>query len=131
MSDMKLKVKWKDLDKAFDEFEAEVTDITRGLTVLLWNSILVKTPQYFGGMAASWTYTYNAGNKQDRSDTIRPVELAEDSLWVTDAYRIKRRGDTEAIGIANAASAGRDSGFKLGRTVYFTNGVDHDAISAS
>lgn len=125
MSKLGIKVKWKDLDEAFAAFEEEVTEVARGVTVLLWDSILIKTPQYYGGMAASWTYTYAAGNARDRSDMVRPVELAANNMWKSDVYEVRRRGHPVAIGIARAASAGKEKEFKLGRTVYLTNGVDH------
>lgn len=121
---LSISAQWNNLDEAFADLEQECTDVVRGLTVFLWNSILTKTPQYFGGMAASWTYTYSASNAKDRSNSVkREAGWREGSMF--GPPDLKYRGHPVAIAIANAASAGKDSEFKLGRTVYLTNGVNH------
>lgn len=125
MPSLPVSVEWENLDEAFAELEQECTEVARGISVLLWQSILTKTPQRFGGMTASWSYTYSASNFRDRSQQVKPEELAADNMWRTDYYSIKYRGHPNAIMIANAASAGRDTEFRLGRKVYLTNGVDH------
>lgn len=118
MANLGVTLEWDNLDQAFEQFEAEeITPIVRGLAVFLWDSILRKTPQYFGGMAASWTWTYSPSNFKDRSQRVTQREPAD--------LQILFRGHPAAIAIANAASAGRDAEFKLGRTIYFTNGVNH------
>lgn len=118
---------WEDFDKAFDELEEECTEIIRGLTVRLWNSILSKSPQYHGRFVASWSYQLNLPDPQDRSDSVDPEGNKIASYFYDDmgAFQGLYRGHPIAIAVANQASNGRDKQFKLGDTVYFTNGVDH------
>lgn len=123
--------RWEGLDEALGELERELTDVTRGMTVHLFYSILARTPQYYGGMAASWSYNYN-GRAYDRSNLI-PARAAEAraTLWdqvLPDSKAepaVRRRGDGWAINLAESANAGEDSLFRLGRKTYITNGVDH------
>lgn len=119
-----LKVKWDNLDAAFAELEQEVTAVVRGMLVHTWNSVLVKTPQYYGGLVASWNWTLNPNEAVDRNFMI--PDRSEDNrnrpmVFSTPKYR----GHPVGIGIANAMNAGKDLKFKLGDVVYFTNGADH------
>lgn len=118
---------WTNLDAAFAELEAECTDIIRGLTVRVWNGILVKTPQYYGRMAASWTYCLNNEVFYDRSDEVDPQsnQLDANNFRSPFDFQPLRKGHPDAIAVANAANKGRDRAFRLGNTVYLTNGVDH------
>jgi hypothetical protein len=113
---LEAKLEWDDLDRAFAELEAEVSDVVRGITVEAWNLVLLNTPQYYGRMVASWTYSLNSPVFVDRS-----LAMPNDG----DPYDIRQKGHPEGIGIANFASLGRDYGFKLGMSVWFANGVDH------
>lgn len=126
---------WSGLDAAFAELEAECTDIIRGFTVRAFNSILSKTPQFQGRMAASWSYCLNHPHFDDRSAMVTldrtatgvHTELGYYQEGVQGLYR----GHPVAIAIANAANAGRDKAFKLGDIVYLTNGVNHGEGSYS
>lgn len=122
-----LTVSWDNLDDAFGDLEKECTDIVRGLLVQTWTHILARTPQYYGGFAASWTWTYSPSNFKDRSNLLphgdRPSRTLE--AIFANPLDLRRKGDGYAVTIANNASRGKDAEFKLGRMVYFTNGVDH------
>lgn len=118
---------WENLDEAFAKLEFEVTDTVRGLTVELWNKVLKRTPQFYGRMVASWTYTLNPAEVYDRSDYVRVQEHDANTDYMDrfGSFAGFMKGHPEAIAIANAESAQKDRAFKLGDTVWFTNGVDH------
>lgn len=124
---LELTVEWDGFEEAFAELEHEVTDIVRGMTVFTWNGILTKTPQFAGGMAASWSYSLNAPQFYDRSDEIDPETIGARELATGQWRSVNpvRRGHPAAIDIANRANAGADRAFKLGDTVWLANGVDH------
>lgn len=122
--------KWEgdSLDRAFAELEKECEQIVRGLTVELWRGVLSKTPQMFGRMAASWTYSLNEPHYVDRSRQVPdPEGQKQSALAYSNFGEFKGlwRGHPVAIAIANAANAGKDAAFRLGDTVWFANGVDH------
>lgn len=104
----------RSLNKAFKELEAELEQVARGLSVQLWDSILIKTPQYLGRMAASWSYSLNAPQYLDRSFMVD---------W--DITEPLQRGHRTAIDIANEDNLGSELSFKLGDTIWIANGVDH------
>lgn len=117
---------WTGLDAAFAELEAECTDIVRGLTVKVYNGILSKTPQYLGRMAASWSYSLGAPQFVDRSHLVQPPAVKGPSGFIDyGEFKGLWRGHPQAIAVAGAANAGKDSGFRLGMTVYISNGVNH------
>lgn len=117
---------WIGLDQAFAELEAECEDIVRGLSVRVWNGILSKTPQYLGRMTASWTYTLGAPQYVDRSHMVQPPATKDiDGFIDYGEFTGLWRGHPLAIAVANANSANRDAGFKLGMTIYISNGVNH------
>jgi hypothetical protein len=102
------------------------TNVVRGLTVRTFNGILSKTPQYLGRMAASWTYSIGAPQYIDRSSQVQPPAVKDISGFIDyGEFTGLWRGHPLAIALANAASANRDSSFKLGDTVYISNGVNH------
>lgn len=111
-----------DLDGAFAALEDELSAVAQGITVVAWNYLLQQTPQFFGRMAASWTYSLNSPEYVDRSEQAWTAQIPQldngpfPGLWA---------GHKTAIGIANAANVGRDRQFQLGDTVYFSNGADH------
>lgn len=120
------------LDQAFNELAEELAQVARGLSVVIWNSVLEKTPQYAGRMAASWTYSLGTPVFVDRSKTmstglgdVPPGYVTINRLTGEEEFIGRRKGDPEAIGIANFASEGADAGFKLGMTIWMANGVDH------
>lgn len=117
---------WTGLDEAFAELEHECADIARGLSVRAFNSILSKTPQYLGRMAASWTYSIGAPEYVDRSSLVRPPSVKGPSGFIDyGEFTGLWRGHPFAIAIAGSANAGKDRGLKLGDVVYLSNGVDH------
>lgn len=107
-------------------FEAELTSVVRGLTVEIWKGILVKTPQYYGRMAASWSYSIGTPEYTDRSSMVPPVpdEGAEDEEGGP-KFKTYYRGHRRALEVANSVNAGRDQKFRLGDVVWIANGVDH------
>lgn len=118
---------WRGLDAAFAELEAELTNVARGLTVRTFNSILSRTPQYLGRMAASWTYSIGHPEYVNRSDRVDPEaeKLASHRYRDLGSFKGLYRGHPLAIAVANVANAGRDSAFRLGDVVYISNGVNH------
>lgn len=121
---------WTNLEQAMRELESELTQIVRGLTIYTWNSILSKTPQYYGRMAASWTYRVGSTPAfYDRSGEVQsrmgPSREQLEGYDDPGTFHALWKGHPQAIAIANSHSAGADAGFKLGDTVWITNGVDH------
>lgn len=118
---------WTGLDVAFAELEAELTNVARGLMVRIWNGILSKTPQYLGRMAASWTFSVSEPQFVDRSALVDPAPEQTSANGFIDYGQFGGlwRGHPAAIAIANSASAGKDRAFKLGDTVFISNGVNH------
>ena len=118
---------WVGLDAAFAELEAECTDIIRGVTVRVWNGVLSKTPQFDGRMAASWTYCVNSPQFYDRSSQVDPQgeKLPAHRYRDLGGFKGLYPGQPLALAVANAASAGKDKAYRLGDTVYLTNGVNH------
>lgn len=116
MPEIQADLSWEgaSLDAAFAELEAECAQVVRGMTVKMWESILLRTPQYLGRMAASWSYSLNAPQFYDRSQMVD---------W--DVARPRSRGNLVAVEVANADNVGSELGFKLGDTVWIANGVDH------
>ena len=117
------------VEAAFMLLEADLTAAVRGLTVDIWNNVLRRTPQYEGRMAASWTYSLNNPIYVDRSgqvDNSGEVTMTDDGAQYRYSHTgIKRKGDLAAIQISNEANIGHDRSFKLGDTVFISNGVDH------
>ena len=118
MLDMSVSAEWDNLDAAFAELEAECTDVVRGMSVDIFNTILDWSPQYFGRYVSSWAYSI--GNPVYYTNLTYIAE-PEDQGYMT----IYRKGDTDAINTAKAFNAGKDKAFKLGDTIYIANGVDH------
>lgn len=129
---LELTLDTSDLDRAFDELSDELGQVARGMSVELWNMVLARTPQFAGRMAASWTYSLNAPVFVDRSGAIAmELDQMPSHLVGTDPYTGdevfggRKRGDPEAIALANFASYGAEVEFKLGMTIWMANGVDH------
>lgn len=132
MSSIDISVDIDGLDEAFDELEQEVAGIIRGISIELWNHILVETPQYYGRLAASWTYSLGTPVYVDRSKTmefdiphVSIQYVGVDKFTGEEGFFGRRKGDPEAIGIANFASEGREVGFRLGQDIWLANGADH------
>ena len=123
------------LEKALQELaEKELAPVVKGLAQEVWNSILIKTPQSFGRLAASWTYSVNVPIITDNSNLVISNEDAKDALQRKKEANLngeeinvglRYRGHREAIGIAYRMSAGNAQSFKLGDTIYIANGADH------
>ena len=129
MAELVIETEWDDLDKAFEEIEAELSQVVRGLSIEAWNYVLQQTPQFYGRLAASWTYSLNAPVFVDRSKAAM-MSVSTLANFTTDpdegdVFTGRRKGDPEAIGIANLASIGHETRFKLGDTIFFSNGADH------
>jgi len=122
MVDVPLDASWDNLDEAFASLENECADIIRGLTVEVWEGVLNRTPQWYGRMVVSYTYSLNIPITVDRSYAIGPQETLHGDEAL--AY-VRSRGDQEAVDLANFFSLGKDKPYKLGDTVWITNGVDH------
>lgn len=122
-----LEAGWDDLDGAFEALEAELTPVVRGLAVEIWNDILRWTPQFYGRMAASWTFNLNSPVFVDRSEEVSPEGLNQDRTRHNKfgEFMGLRRGAPTAINIAQLFNVGNDRNFKLGDTIWIANGVDH------
>lgn len=117
-----VEVDWIDLDGAFAALEDELTRVAQGLTVVAWDSLLDKTPQFYGRMVASWNYSIGQPDFTDRSHQAWAAHSAQTDRG---PFAGLAKGHPVAIAIANANNIGRDSRFNLGDTVYFSNGVNH------
>lgn len=120
---MEVELDWDNFDEAFDSLEAELTSIVRGISVEVWNLILVRTPQFEGRMVASYTYSLNKPVFIDRSMEISPVD--DEGNAAADYRNAFRAGSTTAINLANLENLGAEGKFRLGDTVFISNGVDH------
>lgn len=119
-------VGWRGLDDAFDELEAALGNVARGITVSAWKSILHRTPQWSGSLAASWTYSIGVPQIVDRSHLVTHPTPQEDhdevDGWIN-WEGVQHAGAAPAIQVARDASLGADTGFKLGDVVYISNGA--------
>lgn len=119
---LQAELQWDNLDAAFEQLEADLTNVARGLAVRAWDALLARTPQFYGRMTASWTFSLNSPVFVDRSDAA----WAEQTDKIDEGpFAGLRQGHPVAIELANFYNAGRDKAFKLGDTVWFANGVDH------
>lgn len=113
-------------EQAFAELEVQCENVVRGLTVMVWDSILAKSPQYHGRFVASWSYQLGSPSPLDRSSSVDTESNAiYHSSYYDDKFFGLSAGHGTAINVANAANIGMDKAFRLGQTVYLTNGVDH------
>lgn len=121
------KSQWVDFDKAMAELEGELEGVIRGISVHAFNSLLSKTPQFYGRMTASWDYQIGSSPSfYDRSEEVMTRFQADrEDFDSPDQFSGFWRGHPAAIAIANNHSRGREAGFKLGNTIWITNGVDH------
>lgn len=116
MADVLFDLEWENLDKAFRELELECQSVIRGMSVEFWYRILNQTPQYYGRMVASYSYSLGVPKFVDRSGQV----YSEDVVT-----RLRYKGHLDAIRVADASSAGREKRFQLGSTIYISNGVEH------
>lgn len=118
---------WTNLDDAFEGLEGECQEVIRGMTVEIWKNVLLRTPQFYGRMAASWSYSLGSPVYVDRSDEVDDQGLDSSALATNKLGEFAglSRGHPAAINIAEAASAYNDADYRLGMTVYISNGVDH------
>jgi hypothetical protein len=139
--DLDLEWEGNSFEDAFDELEADVTNIVRGLSVDMWHGIVNRTPQSRGRMVVSWSYSLNTPKFEDRSKQAPPYEMKMVRVWSREEGRFKfldeaydgvnylasafQKGSEPAIRIVNAINAGADELFKLGDEVFISNGVDH------
>ena len=126
---------WIGFDEAFAELTVELTEVARGLTVRVWAGILNQTPQYEGRMTASWTYSISQPEFVDRSHLVSEDPTGQGDFTHLGYYKqgVTPLDKTSPVAkdVANDACAGRDKAFKLGDTVYISNGVDHGEGSYS
>jgi hypothetical protein len=113
---LQLDLSWRGLDEEFARIEAELAATARGITVSVWKGILSRTPQWSGSMAASWTYSIGTPRTVDRSQLFKIA-------WAPGSVAPYKKGSSDAILVANESSHGADSTFKLGDTVYISNGA--------
>lgn len=103
---------WEGLDAAFAELEAECANVVRGMTVEIFKTAVTWSPQSKGVFVSSWQYSLN-----------RPV------YWSNPFYAdIPRetfvKGNQPAINEAFQINSDKDTPFKLGDTVYISNGAE-------
>lgn len=131
MPDLEIELEWEGLDEAFAELEQDCTDIVRGMTVWAWNNILQQTPQWSGALVVSWSYSLNAPHYVDRSEDLPPAEggnegFDEDGQFFINDFMGHHKGYSPNIAFANTFNAGNDLRFKLGDTVYISNGRESE-----
>lgn len=123
---LEVTAEWEGLDEAFAELERECAEVVRGISVRYWNYVLSQTPQAWGRMAASWTYSLNDGGQfYDRSSEVSFEGPRRQITGKLAPSYFLYKGHHAAIRIANSHSKGRESAFKLGDTIWFSNGVNH------
>jgi len=116
-----LEFEWNNLDAAIAALiKEEVEPIVKGLAATAWMKILRYTPQKYGRLAASWSYSLGEPLYVDRSQTVPSSDDKDDH-----SLPIFWAGHKTAVNIANSFAVGRDSAFKLGDTIWFANGADH------
>lgn len=137
--ELELAFEWEanSFEDAFDELEDDVTNVIRGLSVDMWYGIVHRTPQAFGRMVVSWTYSLNRPLFVDRSHQAPPFSTHTIRNWVrnedgsteyldtTFEAPAFHKGSLPAIRIANAINAGADELFKLGDEIFISNGANH------
>ncbi len=104
--------KWEGLDAAFAELEAECANVIRGMTVEIFDYTLQLSPQSKGVFVSSWQYSLN-----------RPVYWSNSEFAGVEPETYMK-GNRPAIDAALQANAGDDTPFKLGDTVYISNGAE-------
>lgn len=124
-----LQTEWQGLDEAFAELEKECAEIVRGVAVEAWNLILQQTPQFYGRAVASWSFSIGTPKFVDRSQAAMNLDTTakhyKTDLDHGDVFAGRRKGDPDAIYIAQFANVGMDTPYRLGDTVYISNGADH------
>lgn len=131
MGSLEFDCEWEGLDQAFADLEQEVAAVVRGITIEVWNRVLLQTPQYFGRAVASWSYSIGSPMFVDRSKMVPIPKPAGKDMWGIKEYApgdIKSKGNVEAIHIANTYNFPVPSSFRLGDDVYIANGSDHAAL---
>lgn len=124
MAKVKLELQWQNLDKAFAGLEEEVTDIVRGITVEAFQQILLRTPQYYGRMVVSYTYSIGRPIFVDRSFVYG--KFNSDGQWEPHSWaKVVFKGHLKAVKNGSFFNVGREMSFRLGDTVYISNGADH------
>ena len=127
MLDLDLECEWDDLDAAFESLEADLVGVVRGISFEIWRGVLLKTPQFLGRMAASWSYSLNVPNYTDRSSQVDTSVTTDERFQhkVKGGFGGLYRGHPGAIAIANREAEGKASSLKLGDVIWIANGVDH------
>jgi len=100
------------IDVAFAELEKECTDIVRGMTVDIFHTVLQWSPQSKGVFVSSWQY--NIGS---------PIFWTNPE-FVGNERETYVKGNPPAIQSAKEYNAGDEAGFKLGDTVFISNGAE-------
>ena len=103
---------WENLDAAFAELEAECANVIRGMTVEIFKYTLHLSPQSKGVFVSSWQYSLN-----------RPIYWSNPEFANVEPETYMK-GNLPAIEAALQANAGDDAPFKLGDTVYISNGAE-------
>lgn len=116
-----------DLDSFFYELEETVEAAAIGIGVELFNNILNRSPQWSGSYVASWSISLNNPKFVDRSAealSLSPLRF-DPSIYDPDEPQKApfSRGSVEPINIALREAAGITQSFKLGDTIYISNGV--------
>ena len=103
---------WENLDVAFKELEDECASVIRGMTVDIFKTAVTWSPQSKGVFVSSWQYSLN-----------RPVFWSNPEFAGTEPETYMK-GNRPAIEAAFQANAGDEMPFKLGDTVYISNGAE-------
>lgn len=117
-----------ELTALMNELEEEVAAACIGLGIELFESILYRSPQSSGSYAASWTMSLNVPKAVDRRGMVPASEKTMTFNRGGPGYDLTvgipySKGDLPAIELAMAASSGIKSAFRLGDTIWISNGV--------
>lgn len=130
-----------DLDAWLLSAVKRVTDVTRGLSVVLFKGVLRNSPQFSGDFTANWKYALNTVDASFTPNVFPDaVGVSEKIMW-GDARRggylkVKRTavsfiaGSSPAINHAMAANKGKAAAFRLGDTINISNSAYHDEAYA-
>lgn len=127
------------IDKWLEEVEKMATKFCRGVTVQIFEQILVNSVQYSGDFAGNWKYELNSITPEFKPG-VAFTELEKTRVTWTQGKGDEKSGFFSAfmgidegggdpgvaVGYSLRSARGKDNAFKLGDTVYLHNSSVHD-----
>lgn len=110
-----------DIKRWEERAELLTQEVGRGISALVFNTVVQGSPQFSGDFAANWKYSVGEPDTSFESAGLRGDELF-------DAPHGK--GDSEAIEMAFTSQSGKEMQFKLGVPAYISNSAQHDELYA-